>query len=137
LFHGNALMANWAVVLGTGATMALARRFTASGFLADVRRFGATYFNYVGRAVAYVLATPERPDDADNSLRLGFGTEASAPDMAEFSRRFACRLVEGYGSSEGAISMNRPPGTPPQALGRPSPAPGIDVAVVDPVSGEE
>ena len=51
LFQGNALMANWAPVLGAGATMAMARRFSASGFLADVRRFGASYFNYVGRAL--------------------------------------------------------------------------------------
>lgn len=137
LFHGNALMANWAMVLGAGATMALAPRFSARGFLPDVRRFGATFFNYVGRALAYVLATPERPDDSDNPLRLGFGTEASALDMERFSARFGCRLVEGYGSSEGAISITRRPGMPEQALGRPVEGPGVDVIVADPATGDE
>jgi len=44
LFHGNALMALWAPSLVVGATVALARRFSASGFGADIRRFGATTF---------------------------------------------------------------------------------------------
>jgi fatty-acyl-CoA synthase len=76
LFHGNALMANVTTGVTAGATIALRRRFSASGFLPDVRRFGATYFNYVGRALSYVLAVPETPEDHDNRLRLGFGTEA-------------------------------------------------------------
>jgi len=135
MFHGNALMANWGPVIGAGATMAMRRRFSASGFLLDVRRYGASFFNYVGRALAYVLATPERPDDADNPLRLGFGTEASARDIAAFQRRFGCRLVESYGSSEGPISIQRVKGAPPGALGLP--ADGADVAVVDPETGRE
>ena len=100
--------------------MALAGRFSASRFLADVRRFGATRFTYVGKALAYVLATPERADDADNTLRQGFGTEASGPDRAIFERRFGCRLVEGYGSSEGGTVHQRHARHPP-GLARRSP----------------
>ncbi|HXX89026.1 MAG TPA: AMP-binding protein [Acidimicrobiales bacterium] len=132
LFHGNAVMALWAPALAVGARVALTPRFSASGFLADVRRYGVTRFTYVGRALAYVLATPERPDDARNPLRFGFGTEASARDRREFERRFGCRLVEGYGSSEGGLAINRTPDTPPGALG---PA-GDEVVVVDPETGE-
>ena len=60
LFHGNALMALWAPALRVGATICLAPKFSATGFVADVRHFGCTYFTYVGKAIAYVLATPER-----------------------------------------------------------------------------
>ncbi len=60
LFHGNALMVLWGPTLVVGATVALARRFSASGFLPDVRRYGVTTFTYVGKALAYVLATPGR-----------------------------------------------------------------------------
>jgi fatty-acyl-CoA synthase len=119
LFHGNALMALWAPSLAAGATVALTPRFSATGFLPDVRHFGATYFSYVGKAIAYVLATPERPGDADNPLTHAFGTEASPEDQAAFLRRFGCRLMEGYGSSESAGMIHRPPDTPPAALGRP------------------
>lgn len=129
MFHGNALMASWALCLGTGAPWALRRTFSASGFLPDVRRFGATYFNYVGRALAYVLATPEQPDDADNRLRLGFGTEATDRDLVEFARRFGCGFSESYGSSEGQISIAKTPDSPHAALGKPREG---DIAVIDP-----
>jgi fatty-acyl-CoA synthase len=135
LFHGNAIMANLAMAVRAGATVVLRRRFSASGFLPDVRRFGVTYFNYVGRALAYILATPERPADTDNALRLAFGTEASARDMARFGARFGCRVIEAYGSSEGAISIRRTPGTPPDALGLPQD--GTEVAILDPRTGAE
>src|SRR5204863_4823694 len=43
LFHSNAVIAGWATAMAAGAGIALRRRFSASGFLPDVRRFGATY----------------------------------------------------------------------------------------------
>jgi fatty-acyl-CoA synthase len=133
LFHGNALMALWAPSLTAGSAVALTPRFSASGFLSDVRYFGATYFSYVGKAIAYVLATPERPDDGDNPLTHAFGTEASPEDQAEFRRRFGCRLMEGYGSSESAGMIRRPPDTPSAALGRPA---RDGVRIVDPRTRE-
>ncbi|MFI6808671.1 long-chain-fatty-acid--CoA ligase [Streptomyces luteogriseus] len=133
MFHGNAVIADWAPALVTGATVVLRRRFSASGFLPDVRRYGATYFTYVGRAIQYVLATPPRPDDRDNPLRLGFGTEAGAVDAAAFERRFGVRLVEGYGSSEGGAAIPWSPGTPPGAVGRAGPG----LVVLDQETREE
>lgn len=117
LFHGNALMALWAPALAAGACVALTPKFSASGFLPDVRRFGATFFTYVGKAIGYVLAQPERDDDADNPLTHGFGTEASPEDQQEFLRRFGCRLFEGYGSSEGAGMLRLASDAPPASLG--------------------
>jgi fatty-acyl-CoA synthase len=121
MFHGNAVIADWAPALAAGAGVALRRRFSASGFLADVRAYKATYFTYVGRAIQYILATGPRPDDRDHRLRLGFGTEAGAVDAAAFERRFGVPLVEGYGSSEGGAAVRWVPGTPPGAVGRAAP----------------
>jgi len=133
LFHGNALMVLWGPTLSVGATVALARRFSASGFLPDVRRYGATTFTYVGKALSYVLATEPASDDADCTLRRGFGTEASVADHAAFQERFGCVLTEGYGSSEGGVAITRVPGTPVGSLGLPA----EDVVVVDPATGAE
>ena len=121
LFHSNAVMAGWGPALAGGATVALARRFSASGFLPDVRRFGATYANYVGKPLTYVLGTPERPDDADNPLRLVFGNEANERAIAEFGRRFGCTVVDSYSSTENAVVVQRRPDMPPGALGWPLP----------------
>jgi fatty-acyl-CoA synthase len=124
LFHSNALLAGWSVAVGAGAAMVPAA-FSASGLLPDLRRYGATFMNYVGKPLAYVLATPERPDDHDNPLRVAFGNEASDRDIAEFSRRFDCTVWDGFGSSEGAIIITREDGCPPGALGRGFPGVGV------------
>jgi fatty-acyl-CoA synthase len=131
LFHGNAIMALWAPALSVGATVCLTPSFSASGFLSDVRFFGATFFTYVGKALGYLMATPELPDDAQNPLIRGFGTEASPDDQNEFRRRFDAELFEGYGSSEGGAAVALAPDAPPTALGRPAHA---GVAIVDPES---
>ncbi|MGO4257737.1 AMP-binding protein [Marmoricola sp. RAF53] len=133
LFHSNGVMAGWGPALSNGAEVALAARFSASGFLDDVRRYGATYANYVGKPLAYVLATPEKPDDADNPLRLVFGNEAGDRDTAAFAERFGCRVVDGFGSTENAVVVSRIEGTPPGSLGQPAPG----VAVYDPETGTE
>ncbi|MEZ0064105.1 fatty-acyl-CoA synthase [Streptacidiphilus sp. MAP12-20] len=137
LFHGNALMGLWAPLLLAGGTIALRRRFSATRFLDDVREFDVGYFTYVGRAISYVLAAEPRPDDADNPVRLGFGTEAGAVDAARFEQRFGCRLVEGYGSSEGGCNLKQDPAAPPGAVGRKGSGPHDDLAVVDPETGKE
>jgi fatty-acyl-CoA synthase len=119
MFHSNAIMAGWAVALAAGATVALERKFSASGFLPAVRRFGATYANYVGKPLAYILATQERPNDADNPLRVMFGNEANERDIAEFARRFGCVVIDSYGSTENAVVVQRQPDMPPGSLGWP------------------
>ncbi|GAB3130217.1 long-chain-fatty-acid--CoA ligase [Tsukamurella serpentis] len=133
LFHSNALLAGWSVAVASGAGIALAERFSATGFLPDVRRYGATYANYVGTPLAYVLATPPHPDDADNPLRVLYGNEGRPEDIAAFAQRFGCHVQDGYGSSENGVAIARTPDTPADALG---PLPG-GVAVWRPGTTDE
>ena len=135
IFHGNALNTSVIPAFASGARLVLKRRFSASTFLADVRRYGVTYFNYVGRALAYILATPPADDDSDTTLQFAFGTDGSPSDISAFRHRFGCFVVEGYGSSEGAISMSPVPGTPKGSLGVPPPE--MDVVVVDQETGQQ
>jgi fatty-acyl-CoA synthase len=100
--------------------VALTPKFSASGFLPDVRYFSATFFTYVGKAISYILARPEQSDDGDNRLTHAFGTEASPEDQGAFLRRFGCRLIEGYGSSESAGMLRQAPDGPAGALGVPA-----------------
>ena len=133
MFHSNALMAGWIPCLTAGGVGAFRRRFSASGFLPDVRRFGVTYFNYVGKPLTYILATPEQPDDADNTLRIVFGNEGAVHDLERFSLRFGVPVEDSYGSTEGGVSVGRTPDTPPNALGRAD----ENVKILDPDTGEE
>jgi len=107
LFHSNAVMVGWAPSIVQGASVGLARRFSASQWLPDVRHFGATWFNYTGKPLSYLVATPEQPDDADNPLRVAFGNEGS-PDVVEtFARRFEVEVIDAFGATEGGIAVNR------------------------------
>lgn len=107
LFHSNALMVGWAPSLVYGASVGLARRFSASRWLADIRHYGSTYFNYTGKPLAYLLSTPERPDDADNPLRVAFGNEG-APEIVDcFAERFGVDVIDAYGATEGGVAVNR------------------------------
>ena len=132
LFHSNAVLVGWSVAVACRGSMVLRRKFSASQFIPDVRRYGATYANYVGKPLSYVLATPERPDDADNPLKAVYGNEGAPGDIERFARRFNTVVVDGFGSTEGGVAISGTPDTPQGALG-PLPE-GVDI--VDPDTGK-
>lgn len=117
LFHSNAVVAGWAPAVVSGAAIVPAK-FSASSFLHDVRRYNVTYMNYVGKPLAYILATAENDDDSDNPLRVAFGNEANEKDIEEFGRRFDVRVEDGFGSTENAVIVVREPGTPRGSIGK-------------------
>lgn len=125
LFHANAVMAGFLPALAAGVPVGLARKFSKQHWLEDIRRYGATYFNYTGKPLAYILSTPRRADDADNPLRICFGNEGSHRVVREFEERFGCQVIDVFGSSEGGLGVTRQPGDPPGSIG--FPAPGITV----------
>jgi fatty-acyl-CoA synthase len=118
LFHTNSLMSGLAAALVAGASLSLARRFSASQFLNDVRRYGVTWFNYTGKLLTYLLATPPRPDDADNTVRVAFGNEGSPRVVEEAAARFGMRIIDVFGSTEGAIALDRTGNRPSGSIGR-------------------
>jgi fatty-acyl-CoA synthase len=132
MFHSNAVLAGWSVAVAAGASIALRRRFSASGFLDDIRTYGATYANYVGKPMSYVLATPEQPDDAENPLKFMYGNEAAAGDTDRFAKRFGAFVVDGFGSTEGGVALGWAPGTPPGAIGPLTP----DVQILNVQTGQ-
>ena len=135
LFHGNALNAIVFPALASGATIALRDRFSASAFMPDVRRYGATFFSTVGRALSYILSTPEDPLDREHRVKFALAPESSPADVKAFRKRFGILCVTGYGSSENAVIFTPVSGMPKDALGVPQE--GVDAAIVDPGTGVE
>jgi fatty-acyl-CoA synthase len=133
LFHTSALFVGWSPALNVGTPVATRPKFSASGTLPDIRRFGATFMNYTGKLLNYILATPEAADDAGCPLRLAVGNEASARDIKEFARRFGCDVRDSYGSTEGLIIIRRDPSMPEGSIGTANPS----VKVVDSETGVE
>jgi fatty-acyl-CoA synthase len=121
LFHSNPLMCGYLPTLIRGSRMALARRFSVGAFLPDVRRHAATYFPYSGKPLSFLITAPEHDDDADNSLRICYGNEGSFRIVQRFEERYGCRVIDGFGPSEGAMGFPRKPGDPPGSVGKPPP----------------
>jgi citronellyl-CoA synthetase len=101
-FHGTALMTGWSSILISGGALALGRKFSASHFWDEVRKYNATSFNYVGEVCRYLMNQPPRPDDSDNSVRVIIGNGLRPEIWKDFKKRFDIPFIaEFYGSSEG------------------------------------
>jgi len=119
LFHSNPLMCGYMPTLIRGSTLALAPRFSVRRWLPDIRMYGATYFPYTGKPLSHLLTAPEKPNDADNPLRIAYGNEGSWRIIERFEKRFGCNVIDGFGPSEGAMGFPRKPTDPPGSVGTP------------------
>ena len=114
LFHLNAPAYSMLGSVVARASLVLLPRFSASTFLESARRHGATQFNAIGAMLEILMRRPQRPDDADNPLRLCY-TGPSPPEarQREIERRFGLEIVCGYALSESTYGMIWPHGTRP------------------------
>jgi crotonobetaine/carnitine-CoA ligase len=114
LFHINAPIYSMLGSMACGAGLVLVPRFSASRFLDTARRHGATEFNAIGAMLEILMRQPERPDDADNPLRLCYA--GPAPDRErhlQIERRFGIKIVVGYAMSESPYGLIWRHGTRP------------------------
>jgi carnitine-CoA ligase len=101
IFHVNAPAYSLLGSMAIGASVVLLSRFSPSRFVDEARRTGATEFNMIGAMLEMLMRQPERPDDADNPLRLCYTGPSPARDRhLEIERRFGIEVVCGYGMSE-------------------------------------
>ena len=101
LFHVNAPAYSVLGSVAARASLVLLPRFSASGFFDSARRYGATEFNAIGAMLEILMRQPERPDDADNPLRLAYaGPTPPEERHLEFERCFGLELRSGYAMSE-------------------------------------
>jgi crotonobetaine/carnitine-CoA ligase len=101
LFHANGLLMQLGATLLAGIPAILRSRFSASKWLEDVQRHGATVTNLLGSTAAFVVAQPARPDDSGHRLRaLCLGPNLPAHETA-FRNRFRIpAVVSGFGMTE-------------------------------------
>ena len=118
------------IPLIAGATLALRPRFSGTHFWDDVRRFGVTMTMLMSTMPAYLIAAPERADDADNPLKKAI-TILIPTDVQGFKRRFGIEHVATlYNMTEVSTPLCSdwdPPNT--ATCGRPRP--GITARIVD------
>jgi len=106
LYHGTGLMLGAGPAFSSGASMFIRRKFSASNFLPEVRKYQTNLLVYIGELCRYLMNTPEQPDDADNPLHTMTGNGLRPDVWMGFKQRFGVkRISEFYGASEGNVAF--------------------------------
>ena len=100
-FHANAQYYSTMGALASGATLVVQDRFSASRFWQQVKDAQATVVNFIGMMMPVLAKNDPMPNDADNPVRLFYGSPAFSPEfLAEFERRFGTDIIVGFGMTE-------------------------------------
>ncbi|RJP71092.1 MAG: ATP-dependent acyl-CoA ligase [Candidatus Abyssobacteria bacterium SURF_17] len=101
LFHANALILTAGFSMCAGVPFALEKRFSASRFWDSMRRYGVTQFNALGAMIPILMKQPEKPNDADNPVRVVNSAACPANLWEAFEKRFGVKIWEAYGAVDG------------------------------------
>ncbi|MBL4866859.1 MAG: long-chain-acyl-CoA synthetase [Pseudomonadales bacterium] len=106
LYHASGLIVCWGSALAGQAGLAIRRKFSASNFWSDVRRYNANAFGYIGELCRYLMTQPERPDDRLNPIKIMLGNGLRPAVWKQFKERYDIDTVyEFYGASDGNIGF--------------------------------
>ncbi|MFQ5898961.1 MAG: AMP-binding protein [Candidatus Methylomirabilia bacterium] len=107
LYHGNAPIMQVYPAMLVGARAVIWPWFSATDWVNQVRRVGATITNLLGVMMDFIFRQPPRPEDTQHRLRLVLGQPAPAAIAEAFKNRFGLeRILEYYGMTEiGVVTM--------------------------------
>lgn len=106
LYHATGLCVCWGSAIAGAAGFAIRRKFSASNFWKDVRKFNATAIGYVGELCRYLLDQPKQSDDANNPVRKMIGNGLRPNVWMPFKERFQVEeIIELYAASDGNIGF--------------------------------
>jgi acyl-CoA synthetase (AMP-forming)/AMP-acid ligase II len=102
--HTNGLHVAWGAAAGCGTTLAMRRKFSASHFWADARKFNANSFIYVGEVCRYLMNQPASKNDRDNPIEVMVGNGLRPDIWKAFKQRFGIsKVYELYGAAEAPL----------------------------------
>ncbi|ENN77457.1 hypothetical protein HUJ04_002737 [Dendroctonus ponderosae] len=89
-----------------GSTIVIRKKFSASAYFPECRKYNCTTAQYIGEMCRYILAVPPKPSDTEHSLRVIFGNGLRPQIWREFTDRFNIKDVkEFYGATEGNANI--------------------------------
>ncbi|XP_056134639.1 long-chain fatty acid transport protein 2-like [Lampris incognitus] len=106
LYHTTGFMVGLCGAIEKGITVVLRRKFSASRFWDDCRKYNVTVIQYIGETMRYLCNTPKRDYEKDHKVRLALGNGIRADTWTEVLQRFGnISIFEFYGATEGNISF--------------------------------
>lgn len=106
LYHtaGGCVVVSQMVVFGS--TVVIRKKFSATSYFADCKKYDCTIAQYIGEMCRYILSTPPKPEDKQHKVRLIFGNGLRPQIWKEFVDRFNIpRVAEFYGATEGNANI--------------------------------
>ena len=106
LYHATGLCVCWGSAISGASGFAIRRKFSASQFWGDVRKYRATTLGYVGELCRYLVDQPQCADDNQHGVTKMIGNGLRPGAWREFKTRFAVEhICELYAASDGNIGF--------------------------------
>ena len=107
LYHATGLCVCWGSAISGASGLAMRRKFSASQFWNDVRKYRATTLGYVGELCRYLVDQPRTGDDSKHAVSKMIGNGLRPGAWEEFKTRFGVRhICELYAASDGNIGFS-------------------------------
>ncbi|XP_045693941.1 long-chain fatty acid transport protein 6 [Phyllostomus hastatus] len=104
LYHSSGSLLGIGGCIELGATCVLKKKFSASQFWNDCKKYNVTVFQYIGEICRYLCKQPKREGEKDHQVRLAVGNGVRSDVWREFVDRFGnIKMCELYGATEGNI----------------------------------
>ncbi|KAH0512861.1 Long-chain fatty acid transport protein 6 [Microtus ochrogaster] len=104
LYHSSGALLGIGGCVELGATCVLKKKFSASQFWNDCKKYNVTVFQYIGELCRYLCKQPQRDGERDHQVRLAVGNGMSSDVWRQFLDRFGdIKMCELYGATEGNI----------------------------------
>ncbi|MBD9602966.1 long-chain-acyl-CoA synthetase [Pseudomonas sp. PDM10] len=106
LYHATGLCVCWGSAISGASGFAIRRKFSASQFWNDVRKYRATTLGYVGELCRYLVDQPPSLDDSQHRVTKMIGNGLRPGAWGEFKTRFGVNhICELYAASDGNIGF--------------------------------
>ncbi|XP_053741753.1 long-chain fatty acid transport protein 6 [Synchiropus splendidus] len=104
LYHSAASLIGIGGTIELGATCVLKKKFSASQFWNDCRKYEVTVFQYIGELCRYLCNQPKTDMDKVHKVRMGVGNGLRQDVWQDFQSHYGnIKMCEVYGSTEGNL----------------------------------
>ncbi|XP_042352427.1 hsFATP2a_ACSVL_like domain-containing protein [Plectropomus leopardus] len=106
LYHSAGFLIGMAGSIERGNTIVLKRKFSASQFWDDCRKYNVTVVQYIGETMRYLCNSPKKDNEKNHKVKVAIGNGVRTDIWSEFLNRFGdIQVRELYAATEGNIGF--------------------------------
>uniref|UniRef100_A0A3Q3WP68 long-chain-fatty-acid--CoA ligase n=1 Tax=Mola mola TaxID=94237 RepID=A0A3Q3WP68_MOLML len=106
LYHSAGFLIGMGGAIERGMTIFLRKKFSASQFWDDCRKYNVTVMQYIGETLRYLCNSPMKENEKNHRVRIAIGNGVRTDIWKEFLNRFGdIKVRELYAATEGNIGF--------------------------------